>query len=85
MMIFPAPIMIEGGSEFLKKVAIEVEVTISNSWAEKSSFNECRIRSPKPSFATAQTLIYRRARLTGPTPPAVRGGGGAGIVAGLRF
>ena len=28
--------MIKGGSEFLKKVPIEVEVTISDSWAEKS-------------------------------------------------
>jgi DNA polymerase I len=26
--------MIEGGSEFLKNVPIEVEVTIANSWAE---------------------------------------------------
>ena len=29
-------VMIQGGSEVLKKVPIEVEVTISNSWAEKA-------------------------------------------------
>jgi len=28
-------VMIEGGSKFLKKVPIEVEVVISDSWAEK--------------------------------------------------
>jgi DNA polymerase-1 len=28
-------VMIQGGSEFLKKVPIEVEVVISDSWAEK--------------------------------------------------
>jgi DNA polymerase I-like protein with 3'-5' exonuclease and polymerase domains len=28
-------VMIEGGSEFLKKIPIEVEVGIADSWAEK--------------------------------------------------
>ena len=32
--------MIEGGSEFLKKVPIEVEVVITDNWAGKMIFNK---------------------------------------------